>query len=96
MKARLRFWQKATLQERYLLEVVMYEIEKSDDYKQGIKYGFILVDLVTHRRVLMDNHHPKGPHIHLDEQEFPYEFVDEEKLFEDFTALALKHLGVML
>jgi hypothetical protein len=96
MKARLRFWQKAILQERYLLEVEMYEIEKSDDYQQGIKYGFILMDLITQRRVLMDNHHPKGPHIHLDDQEIPYEFIDEDKLFEDFTTLALRHLGVML
>ncbi len=96
MKARLLYYEKVQLYERYLLEMEMYEIGKSTDYPYGIKYGFILIDWVTGRRVLMDNHYPKGPHVHLDEKEFTYVFIDKETLFKDFRALVLEHLEVPL
>jgi len=96
MKARLAFWQKARLQSRYILEMKIYEIRRSSRCKDGVRYGLILVDLVTGRRVLMDNHHPKGPHIHLDDREFQYGFVNEEKLIEDFKRIVFEHIGVKL
>jgi len=44
----------------------------------------------------MDNHHPKGPHVHLDERELPYEFSNEDKLIDDFKKLVLEHLEVKI
>jgi len=44
----------------------------------------------------MDNHHPKGPHIHLDDQELKYEFIDDDRLIEDFVRLVLEHLEVKI
>lgn len=44
----------------------------------------------------MDNHHPKGHHIHIDNDEVSYSFESEEKLVADFKELASKHLGVKL
>ena len=44
----------------------------------------------------MDNHHPKGPHVHLDDRELHYDFVNDEKLFDDFEQLVLDHMGVKL
>jgi hypothetical protein len=49
-----------------------------------------------HGRYLMDNHHPKGHHVHFDETEAPYEYVSDEKLIEDFKRFVLNHLGVAI
>ncbi len=69
MKAHLIFLHKAHLQKRYVLEMKIHEVGISQKYEDGVRYSMILTDLVSKRRVLMDNHHPKGPHIHLDERE---------------------------
>lgn len=26
----------------------------------------------------MDNHHPKGPHIHVNDKEFDYEYINDK------------------
>lgn len=39
-------------------------------------------------------YHPKGPHIHLDDEELPYIFRDLDQLVEDFRNLVTEHLGV--
>lgn len=44
----------------------------------------------------MDNHHPKGHHLHLDNREMPYEFKDVPTLLSDFEKLVESHLGVKL
>jgi hypothetical protein len=72
------------------------QVGKSAKYPDGLKYGLILVDTKSGKRVLMDNHHPKGPHVHFDREELPYKFVDEDTLIKDFKAYALAHLGVKL
>lgn len=46
--------------------------------------------------MLFDNHHPKGPHIHIDDQELQYEYKNDDQLLKDFAALVLSHLGVKL
>lgn len=96
MKAHLRYYAKNRLQNRYVIELSIYEVGKSRQYPDGIKYGLICKDLKTDDHVLMDNHHPKGPHIHINEEEFKYEYVDDEQLIGDFEKLVLKHLGVKL
>ena len=96
MRATLLYWHKARLQHRYILEMEIHQVGKSNKYKDGIKYGLIITDIRTGRRVLMDNHHPKGPHIHLDDREVFYEYADEEKLIKDFKSLVLENMGVKL
>lgn len=96
MKAVLVSWHKARLQGRYVLEMEIHKVERSTRYPEGIKYGLILTDLRSGKRILMDNHHPKGPHVHLNEEEISYEYVDEEKLVNDFRALVLENMGVKI
>lgn len=44
----------------------------------------------------MDNHHPKGPHIHLDELELSYSFRDVPTLISDFKRIVYEHMEVKL
>lgn len=44
----------------------------------------------------MDNHHPKGPHVHVDDKEISYSFIDLDQLIVDFRRLILEHMGVTL
>ena len=90
------FWHKARLQNRYVLEMEIHEVGKSPKYKDGVRYSLIFVDVSNGRRVLMDNHHPKGPHVHLDNREMSYTFTNEDKLIEDFKRFAMEHLEVKI
>ena len=96
MKARVVFWHKARLQNRYVLEMEIHEVGKSSKYKDGVRYSMILIDLSTGRRVLMDNHHPKGHHLHLDNTELSYTFVTVDRLIDDFKRLVMEHLEVKI
>lgn len=96
MKATLVYWHKARLQERYVLEMEIHRVGKSARYPEGTKYGLVLMDLRTGNKILMDNHHPKGHHIHLNNKEIPYRYLDEDKLVEDFKNLVLTHMEVKL
>lgn len=96
MKAELRFYIKDTIQGRYVLELSIHDVGKSKQYPDGIKYGLICFDTKTKKRVLMDNHHPKGPHIHIDNDESDYAYTSDEKLIDDFNKLVLQHLGVKI
>ena len=96
MKAKLVYWHKARIQNRYILEMKLHRVSQSEQYKDGVKYRIILIDSKTKKRVLMDNHYPKGHHIHLDKEELSYTFIDEEKLVEDFKRLVLEHMEVTL
>jgi hypothetical protein len=96
MKAHLRYYVKNKLQGRYMVELSIHEVGKSAQYPDGIKYGLICKDLRTGDFVLMDNHHPKGHHQHINDSESPYAYVSDEKLIEDFENPVLTHLGVKL
>lgn len=96
MKANLRFFSKNRIQGRYVVELSIHEVGKSKKYPDGIKYGLICRDLRTDAYVLMDNHHPKGPHVHVNDREFVYKYVNDDKLIDDFKMLVLKELGVKL
>ena len=96
MKAVLVYWHRARLQGRYVLEMEIYQVGHSKKYPDGIKYGLVLADLKSRKKVLMDNHHPKGPHVHLDNQEIAYEFSDEGKLIKDFKTLVFENMGVKI
>ena len=48
--------------------------------------------LVVEGRVIVgiDNHSPKGPHLHLGNEEMVYEYEDDGKLLNDFWDLIRK------
>ncbi len=96
VKAAVRYYVKNNLHGRYVIELSIYEVGQSSNYPDGIKYGLICKDLKTGHYVLMDNHHPKGPHVHINNHEFDYEYKNDEKLIEDFQNWVLKELGVKL
>ncbi len=96
MQARILFWQKSKLHGRYVVELKIYELVDSVKYPDGVKYGLICIDSETSRRILMDNHHPKGPHIHFDHNEIPYKFRDVHELMHDFKSIVLEYLEVKL
>ena len=74
----------------------MHQVPKSSSYKDGLKWGLVCIDRLNGKRVLMDNHHPKGPHIHIDDDEMPYEFSGLDKLVSDFRQLITEHMGVQI
>lgn len=96
MKARLRYYSKQTVQERFLMELSIHELEVSTKYSDGIKYGLICKNFETGEFVLMDNHHPKGPHVHINDVEVDYHYESDNQLIEDFKKLVLRELGVKL
>ncbi|MGK5085391.1 DUF6516 family protein [Bdellovibrionota bacterium FG-1] len=96
MKAVLRIHHKLKLQDRFTVEITIHEVVASERYRDGVKYGLICIDEQTKARVLFDNHHPKGPHIHLDRAEQSYTFLNEEQLIADFKKMVLEKMGVKL
>jgi len=92
----LVYWHKERIKGHYIFEVKIHRFPGSDENQEGIRYRAVFIDLLTGRRVLMDNHHPKGHHLHLDETEMPYEYRGEEFLIEDFTGIVFEHMGVKL
>ena len=92
----LIYHHKAEIQERYIVELAIHDVGKSDKYPEGIKYGLICYDKKTSMKVLMDNHHPKGHHIHVDDCELEYSFSSDSKLLEDFSKLVLDNMGIKL
>ena len=96
MKAVLRIYDKYQFKSRYTIEISLFEIDDRKRYPNGVKYAVICVDTKTGDKVLMDNHHPKGDHIHFNERQIAYQFESPEKLIEDFKQLVLRELGVKL
>ena len=96
MKASLIRHEKFIVRRRYVVEISVHQMPKSERYRDGLKWGLICVDQVTGSKVLMDNHHPKGPHIHIDDDELPYDFRSLEQLVTDFRRLITEHLGVQI
>jgi hypothetical protein len=94
MKAKVLFHEKRVLEntasgQLAIAELRVLEIPKSAHYPQGLKYSLFLV-LEGEVIIGMDNHKPKGPHLHLGNKELPYNFVNEAKLLEDFWELAAR------
>lgn len=96
LKTTLIYYFKELVQGKYVLEQTIHGVPLDDRYPDGVKYSLIFLDTKTGNRVLMDNHQPKGPHVHLGEQEIPYDYIDDEKLLTDFKQFVLQHMGVKL
>lgn len=96
MQAALVRHEKFIVRRRYVVEISVHEVRRSGRYKDGLKWGLICVDRVSGKRVLMDNHHPKGAHIHVDRNEMSYEFRGLDELVSDFRRLVTEHMGVQI
>lgn len=96
MKANLIRHEKFIVRRRYIVEISVHQMPKSARYRDGLKWGLICLDQATGQRVLMDNHHPKGPHIHIDDDELPYDFRSLDQLVSDFRRLIVEHMGVQI
>ena len=96
MKAILVRYEKFIVRRRYVVEITVHQVPSSDHYEDGLKWGLICSDRMSKKRVLMDNHHPKGPHVHIDDDESPYEYKGLDKLVTDFRQLVAEHLGVQI
>ncbi|TVQ81055.1 MAG: hypothetical protein EA369_00680 [Bradymonadales bacterium] len=72
-----------------IVELKIWKVPKSKAYPEGRKFSLFLV---SEGKVLfgMNNHKPKGPHLHFGEQERPYGYQGDEQLLEDFWELARK------
>jgi hypothetical protein len=73
-----------------IAELKIWEVQKSRDYPESIKFSLFLVDGEGRVLVGLDNHKPKGPHLHLGERELPYTYQGEGQLRADFWDLARK------
>lgn len=85
MKAKILFKEKNVLEDGYILELVLWELpEKTKDRPHGYKYRLYFGDGKGNCLVRYDNESGKGDHKHIGENEITYEFVDRDKLIEDF------------
>jgi hypothetical protein len=92
--AKLLFHEKRILMSRGTRELAIAELRilrvpRSEHYPKGRRYSLFLV--AGGRTVPgFDNHSPKGPHLHLGNEEVPYTYTTDEKLLADFWELARK------
>lgn len=72
-----------------IAELKIWRIPKSLHYPSGVKFSLYLVH---EGQVIIgiDNHKPKGPHLHLGKLEISFQFKDEDSLIEDFWDLVRK------
>jgi len=94
MKARLVFHEKrlvwsASLNSAAVVELKVWEVPRSDTYPDGRKFSLFLV---AQGEVLVgiDNHTPKGPHLHRNREELPFRYTDDEQLLTEFWELVRK------
>jgi hypothetical protein len=94
MKATEIFRQKSVLKhfgEKRLaiFEMVIWQVPKSVHYPDGIKYrAWVSEDGVT--VFGFDNHKPKGPHLHIGENEVGYVYRGTTELMRDVIAMIEK------
>ncbi len=70
-------------------ELMVWDVPSSTDYPTGRKFRLFFV--VNGKVVVgIDNHKPKGPHLHRDGREVAYAFTTLEQLVDDFWILVRK------
>ena|SRR3990167_10164540 len=85
MRAKLLFREKNLLEDGHIVELVLWELpEKTKDRPHGYKYRLYFGDSEGNCLVRYDNENGKGDHKHIGKKEIVYEFVDQDKLIEDF------------
>ena len=72
-----------------VVELKVWDLPRSKGYPGGRKFSLYLVSQ-GEVCVGIDNHEPKGPHLHLGHEEFPFDYRDDEQLLSDFWDLVRK------
>ncbi|MEK7791055.1 MAG: DUF6516 family protein [Deltaproteobacteria bacterium] len=68
-----------------IAELRVRQVPKSKDFPDGIKYSLFLVMKETGKTIIgIDNHKPKGHHLHIGDKEETYHYVGVDELIEDF------------
>ncbi|MCX6125598.1 MAG: DUF6516 family protein [Proteobacteria bacterium] len=70
-----------------IVEIKVWKISETIHYPDGLKFSLFLVKAEGGAVLGIDNHKPKGPHIHRGRSEMPYPFVSVDKLLVDFWRL---------
>lgn len=72
-----------------IFEFVIWQVQRTKEYPQGIKYRAWLAE--EGKTIFgFDNHNPKGPHLHIGEQEVGYVYRGLQALREDIIAMIKK------
>jgi hypothetical protein len=94
MKARLVFHEKrlvwsSELNSAAVVELKVWEVPRSEEYPAGRKFSLFLI---ARGEVLVgvDNHKPKGPHLHLGGEERAFHYTNDDQLLQDFWELVRK------
>ncbi len=95
VRASLIYYVKQDVGFKYIMELSIFRV-KDKRFEHGIKYSLIFIEPITGEFVLFDNHHPKGHHFHINNEEFKYEFKNEEELILDYKKIVQIHFGVSL
>jgi hypothetical protein len=70
---------------RFLQEARISTFPPSSELPEGIRYSLCLTELASGKEVLLcDVHRGKSHHRQLRGKETPYQYVDEDKLLDDF------------
>jgi hypothetical protein len=84
MKTKLVYHVKEYFSDGSIQEIKIWKVPPGREKPFGIKYSFVYI--VNGKRVIgYDNAEGKGDHRHYRDSEFPYDFENIEKLWEDFT-----------
>ena len=92
MKATLLFHEKRIVENVKTGELAVVELkiwQLAIHYPEGRKFSLFLVASGT-VLIGIDNHKPKGPHLHLGKEEVPYVYVDDNVLLADFWDMTRK------
>lgn len=74
-----------SLDKEAIIELKIWELPISKKFPDGLKYSLFCVKTESKEVIVgIDNHHPKGHHIHFGDIEEVYFFDGVEKLIEDF------------
>ena len=76
--------EKIRTAEGVVVEFKVWQVPKSEDYPEGVKYSFFAT---RSGRILVgyDNHRPKGHHRHFSAKQGPHDFRGFDKLRKDFA-----------
>lgn len=94
MKATEIFHQKQVLKHHdekrlAIFEMIVWQVAVSRDYPDGLKYRVWLSE-EGHTLFGLDNHKPKGPHLHVRDVEVGYVFRGLDSLRKDIIAMIKK------
>ena len=72
-----------------IAEIRIWKVPRSEHYPEGRKFSLFLS---CDGKMLLgiDNHRPKGPHLHLGDQEVCYEYNGDQDLLDTFWDLVRK------